>query len=154
RAYQYVGGANRTKGGQSASGSFALAAGNTNPQGIADPPVAADSDDGEISSVSAGIAVPSPHAISTVSLSLPARTDQSLPTRTDHVQPADPVVVLRDSARVRAVAGLRSETVAAHREPDDHPESQSAVVDPPALDLLFSDFGNFGNSLLDGLWEL
>lgn len=38
RIYQYDGAASRTSGSQSASTSFALTAGNTNPQGIADPP--------------------------------------------------------------------------------------------------------------------
>src|SRR5262245_31615226 len=40
RVYQYAAAATRTSGSQSAASSFALAAGNTNPQGIADPPVA------------------------------------------------------------------------------------------------------------------
>jgi hypothetical protein len=38
--YQYNSAASRTSGSQSAATSFALAPGNTNPQGIADPPVA------------------------------------------------------------------------------------------------------------------
>jgi hypothetical protein len=38
RVYQYDNAAGRTSGSQSASTSFALAPGNTNPQGIADPP--------------------------------------------------------------------------------------------------------------------
>jgi hypothetical protein len=38
RVYQYDNAVSRTSGSQSASTSFALAAGNTNPQGIADPP--------------------------------------------------------------------------------------------------------------------
>jgi hypothetical protein len=38
RVYQYSGAASRISGSQSASASFALAAGNSNPQGIADPP--------------------------------------------------------------------------------------------------------------------
>jgi hypothetical protein len=36
--YQFTAAANRTSGSQSPAASFALAAGNTNPQGIADPP--------------------------------------------------------------------------------------------------------------------
>ncbi|MBC7853576.1 MAG: hypothetical protein IAF94_09080, partial [Pirellulaceae bacterium] len=39
RVYQYNTAVGRTSGSQAASTSFALAAGNTNPQGIADPPV-------------------------------------------------------------------------------------------------------------------
>jgi len=38
KVYQYVGAARRTSGSQNAGATFALAAGNTNPQGIADPP--------------------------------------------------------------------------------------------------------------------
>jgi hypothetical protein len=38
RVYQYNGAVTRTSGSQAAATSFALAAGNTNPQGIADPP--------------------------------------------------------------------------------------------------------------------
>jgi hypothetical protein len=38
KVYQYVAAATRTSGSQSAAASFALAANNTNPQGIADPP--------------------------------------------------------------------------------------------------------------------
>lgn len=38
RVYQYTGAASRTSGSQTAAASFALAAGNGNPQGIADPP--------------------------------------------------------------------------------------------------------------------
>ncbi|MEX2140635.1 MAG: sialate O-acetylesterase [Pirellulales bacterium] len=41
RVYQFTAAASRTSGSQSAASSFALAAGNTNPQGIADPPAAA-----------------------------------------------------------------------------------------------------------------
>ena len=39
RVYQYDNARSRTGGSQTASANFALAAGNTNPQGIADPPV-------------------------------------------------------------------------------------------------------------------
>ncbi len=41
KVYQYIGAASRTSGSQNAGATFALASGNTNPQGIADPPVAA-----------------------------------------------------------------------------------------------------------------
>jgi sugar lactone lactonase YvrE len=40
RVYQYTAAASRTSGSQNAAASFALAANNTNPQGIADPPTA------------------------------------------------------------------------------------------------------------------
>jgi len=39
--YQYIGAASRTSGSQNAGATFAVASGNTNPQGIADPPSAA-----------------------------------------------------------------------------------------------------------------
>lgn len=38
--YQYIGAASRTSGSQNAGATFALASGDTNPQGIADPPTA------------------------------------------------------------------------------------------------------------------
>lgn len=41
KVYQYAAAAGRTSGGQTASATFALAAGNANPQDIADPPPAA-----------------------------------------------------------------------------------------------------------------
>jgi hypothetical protein len=40
KVYQYLGAASRTSGSQNAGATFALAAGDTNPQGIADPPPA------------------------------------------------------------------------------------------------------------------
>jgi hypothetical protein len=40
KVYQYIGAASRTSGSQNAGATFALAAGNTNPQGIADRPPA------------------------------------------------------------------------------------------------------------------
>jgi sugar lactone lactonase YvrE len=40
KVYQYIGAASRTSGSQNAVATFALATGNTNPQGIADPPPA------------------------------------------------------------------------------------------------------------------
>jgi hypothetical protein len=40
KVYQYIGAASRTSGSQNAGATFALASGNTNPQGIADPPTA------------------------------------------------------------------------------------------------------------------
>src|SRR5208283_2554860 len=38
KVYQYTAAASRTSGSQNAAATFALAAGDTNPQGIADPP--------------------------------------------------------------------------------------------------------------------
>jgi len=40
--YQYIGAVSRTSGSQNAGATFALASGDTNPQGIADPPAAAN----------------------------------------------------------------------------------------------------------------
>jgi hypothetical protein len=40
KVYQYIAAAGRTSGSQNAGATFALAPGNTNPQGIADPPTA------------------------------------------------------------------------------------------------------------------
>jgi hypothetical protein len=44
RVYQFMAAASRTSGSQSPAASFALAAGNTNPQGIADPPASLGKD--------------------------------------------------------------------------------------------------------------
>jgi hypothetical protein len=41
KVYQYIGAASRSSGSQNAGATFALAAGNTNPQGIADPQTSA-----------------------------------------------------------------------------------------------------------------
>src|SRR4029077_21168473 len=41
KVFQYAGAATRTSGSQNAAATFALAPGDTNPQGIADPPPAA-----------------------------------------------------------------------------------------------------------------
>jgi hypothetical protein len=69
RVYQYTGAATRTSGSQSASATFDLATGNSNPQGIADPP--------EIESVACGSAeiLDEPLAIAEVVF------DSELPTR-------------------------------------------------------------------------
>lgn len=53
RVYEYAAARSRTSGSQNASATFALAAGNTNPQGIADPPMA----NGEVL-VSMAVAIP------------------------------------------------------------------------------------------------
>ena len=53
RVYQYIGAASRTSGSQNAAATFSLASGNSNPQGIADPPP--QSDRQLRSSVSAGL---------------------------------------------------------------------------------------------------
>lgn len=42
KVYQYIGAASRTSGSQNAAATFALAPGDTNPQGIADPPPAGE----------------------------------------------------------------------------------------------------------------
>jgi hypothetical protein len=42
KVFQYIGAATRTSGNQNAAATFALAPGDTNPQGIADPPAASD----------------------------------------------------------------------------------------------------------------
>jgi hypothetical protein len=53
RVYQFTAAASRTSGSQAPAASFALAAGNTNPQGIADPPTPAPWN-GSTSSISIG----------------------------------------------------------------------------------------------------
>jgi hypothetical protein len=59
RVYQYSAAAARISGSQTASASFALAAGNTNPQGIADPPIASVA----MQSAATGLNMPTAHDI-------------------------------------------------------------------------------------------
>jgi hypothetical protein len=60
RVYQFTAAASRTSGNQSPAASVALAAGNTNPQGIADPPtVTAGGFDGDRASALSSTSVPS-----------------------------------------------------------------------------------------------
>ncbi|MEX2137730.1 MAG: Calx-beta domain-containing protein [Pirellulales bacterium] len=56
RVYQYTAATSRTSGSQSPASSFALAADNTNPQGIADPPSVDSQPTAHTSAVAAGIA--------------------------------------------------------------------------------------------------
>ena len=56
KIYQYTAAASRTSGSQSASATFALAVGNTNPQDIADPPVPGSQLPTEISAASGSAA--------------------------------------------------------------------------------------------------
>ena len=55
KVYQYTAAASRTSGSQNAAATFALAPGDTNPQGIADPPPPAEMLLTTATSVSAGI---------------------------------------------------------------------------------------------------
>ena len=59
KIYQYTAAASRTSGSQPAAATFALAVGNTNPQDIADPPVAGSQLPTEISAASGSAAVSS-----------------------------------------------------------------------------------------------
>jgi sugar lactone lactonase YvrE len=68
KVYQYIGAASRTSGSQSAGATFALAAGNTNPQGIADPPTA----DMLLSSASSSLAPIQP----SIPAAVPSLTDR------------------------------------------------------------------------------
>ncbi|HVC96577.1 MAG TPA: LamG-like jellyroll fold domain-containing protein [Pirellulales bacterium] len=75
KVYQYTGATSRTSGSQNASATFALAAGDTNPQGIADPPV------GAASSVPTPVS-PGPTTVTSVpipvSKTLPSNPDTSV----------------------------------------------------------------------------
>jgi hypothetical protein len=70
KVYQYIGAASRTSGSQNAAGTFALAPGDTNPQGIADPPPA----DMILTQEAAPLAadVPARASLTTVDQSLPS----------------------------------------------------------------------------------
>jgi hypothetical protein len=74
KVYHYVGAASRTSGSQNAAATFALAAGNTNPQGIADPPPASAAVPSAAShdAVFAQMVPPSPQAPDVPTIDLPA----------------------------------------------------------------------------------
>ncbi len=110
RVYQFDAAAGRTSGSQAPSMSFALAAGNTNPQGIADPPAGVP-----IPSASATTPhlpppttargrlgplnpAPTPSAVPPVSL---AGFDQALDTLGRGPAEAGPAAVLPDLLRTR-----------------------------------------------------
>jgi hypothetical protein len=82
RVYQFTAAVGRTSGSQSAAASFALAAGNTNPQGIADPPRSA-------------------HA---------TRDRREIPTAGDRI--ASLQVVAREPAKIATIGNKRSKLVA------------------------------------------
>jgi hypothetical protein len=135
RVYQYDGATMRMSGSQSASISFALAAGNTNPQGIADPPT------GPSASSSA---VPTPKKLDIRAAAALARSI------------ATPIAAPRSSkvsgsgqaSAVETVSGnavVFSPIAAAPRSAvafAPTPGKTQASVSFPAIDLLMADFGN------------
>ena len=75
RVYQYSGAASRTSGSAAADAFFDLAVGNTNPQGIADPPVS-----GGLSLASLPTGEDGPASLADVDLALLALADEFLAT--------------------------------------------------------------------------
>jgi hypothetical protein len=81
RVYQFTAAASRTSGSQSPSASFALAPGNTNPQGIADPPAAGLSPVSREPVIRAGNHPDRSRAVIDFLLSQPESTDLTKPRR-------------------------------------------------------------------------
>jgi hypothetical protein len=79
KVYQYIGAASRTSGSQNAGATFALAAGNANPQVIADPPTAemlltpaaAPAAVSQPTDVASGVVPAAPSVISRAAVSIP-----------------------------------------------------------------------------------
>jgi hypothetical protein len=98
KVYDYAGAASRTSGSQSASATFALAAGDTNPQGIADPPP-----DVLLTPGPGTVVVPPPGAaISTAAAAVASLADRdglfALLVRTSPATPSQPSVALSPAA--------------------------------------------------------
>jgi hypothetical protein len=134
RVYQYTGAATRTSGSQSAATSFALAAGNTNPQGIADPPPAGTlqhaSRKASASWMAHAAATPTPaqdRAVRTKSASLVARERAFAAFDSRQYDVVD--------LRVAAKLDLASESGTAEFETDTSDEDDNSTSDGAFLDL-------------------
>jgi hypothetical protein len=115
KVYQYVGAASRTSGSQNAAATFALAPGDSNPQGIADPP-ASDTriDDGRADPIRVAAPVPGQRRDAAIRPSNPPAGDlvaSALAGGTLGVPVADD----QPGAGPAPAAQIRSETAAAAR---------------------------------------
>jgi hypothetical protein len=132
RVYQYVGAASRTSGSQSAATSFPLAAGNTNPQGIADPPTVASA-----SSVAA--AAPMKRDVRAAAALARSATTQGEPNRPPqkpalaspgrYIAPTSP-----PESALPAIDKAVTELFDADDQPFARPAAYQPLVDEPLLD--------------------
>jgi hypothetical protein len=132
KVYQYAGAASLTSGSQNASATFALAAGDTNPQGIADPPTA----DRLMSSAPAPALLGSPSGAA-----LNAAASSGVPNVPALPSPAGPDAVFATSFNAAASGG--PSVVASVRSPASRDAVfallvREALPGEAALDLLAS----------------
>jgi hypothetical protein len=135
RVYQYTAAAGRTSGSQAAAASFALAAGNTNPQGIADPP--------------AGQAARLTHSAGTVELRVawnqlaeraPAQLSLDRPAADD----VAPLPTTRRKPNEGQAPAIAAAALSADDEPvwwPDHRSSGDLSLELNLLDQLFAEIG-------------
>jgi hypothetical protein len=145
KVYEYTAAASRTSGSQSAAATFALAAGNSNPQDIADPPVPGSQLTTETSTAAvSGSFTSVSNPVLNVPVSLPKRftTERSLPDN-----PLGGVVAtLNDTARLnRPSSGLGQTKVATTKPLSSAPDDMdrfafSDIADESDLDALFNDW--------------
>jgi hypothetical protein len=162
KVLQYTAAANRTGGSQSAAAVFSLAAGNSNPQGIADPPppaaMAATTTRAETANVETSDAAPvtttgsrSAKMMAWDAVPAPASHNRLGMRRSDDTPPVlhdRPAVSAGPSSRTFASHSPRS--ISAAMEWDERDGDESILVSLlPASDAVFADAPGLGH-MLDG----
>jgi sugar lactone lactonase YvrE len=167
KVYQYVGAAGRTSGSQNAGATFALAAGDTNPQGIADPPPP----DMLLTPTLGPVVLSRPESLVSSAGSLPglpagvdgqlAALLSELPALADHLPFAS--VAGAASATRGDAAAPSADPMPAERNPIDRPaglalaRGQRLDLDPSVpglLDEIGADRGSHSAAGIDALFAL
>jgi hypothetical protein len=148
KVYQYIGAASRTSGSQNAGATFSLAAGDTNPQGIADPPVAGMD------------AVVAPATGSATATNAPSPTDASSANTADWTWVAE-ATGSPDPAWVQSGANPRPDSPIIKPPPEWTPATSATISTPlwgssdgdlAARDLIFAgDADEYGSDLAPAL---
>lgn len=138
RVYEYTNSRSRNSGSQTASVTFALTAGNSNPQGIADPPAASSAEPSSVVianhalvSTQSGTAIPTVSRVSVASRRFEFPDGSSLQQIT--------------GASIKNAASMEVETLATVEVIGDAltsslPSTETLTSDLPSLDSYFSDF--------------
>lgn len=150
RVYEYANSRSRNSGSLTASVTFALSAGNTNPQGIADPPPASSAEPSRVVTTNhalvntySGTAIPSATRASVASRRLEFREGSSLQQITG---------TFIENAASEEVATLASVEVIGDALTSSLPSTSTPTSDLSSLDSYFGDFepdleGSLNNSL-------
>jgi hypothetical protein len=147
QVYQYVGAASLTAGSQSAAATFALASGDTSPQGIADPPPA----DTPLTSAAASVALTQPPAVAFGAV--PAGDVASAPSLA--LRDAAFTLLARESLPGTLALGLQASGALAPRQDSPAPAGPAAGQRPLDAATLLSPWAGAGirqddSDLLDG----